>query len=82
MKTLATTLLISAFAVAPAMACGFGKMADHKTPAATASAAPVQDQVQEQAMSTFDPEKAPAFEATTKADETKDAAKVVEKIAE
>ncbi|MEM1039991.1 MAG: hypothetical protein AAGI12_11045 [Pseudomonadota bacterium] len=62
MKTLAATLLISAFAVAPAMACGFGKMAEHKTPAVTASA----PQVEEQAMSTFDPAEKPAFEATEK----------------
>ena len=66
MKTLAATLLISAFAVAPAMACSFGKMAEHKTPAVTATAAP---QVEEQAMSTFDPAEKPAFETTNSVEE-------------
>ncbi|MEM6617148.1 MAG: hypothetical protein AAGA88_08850 [Pseudomonadota bacterium] len=42
LKTLSLTAAITAFAVAPALACGFGKMAKDYTPAQTVKAPEVQ----------------------------------------
>ncbi len=58
MKQLIAALCASALFAGPALACGMNKSASHKMPT-TASA----DQVKsDEAMSTFDPVKKPAFE--------------------
>ncbi|MEL7271896.1 MAG: hypothetical protein AAGK33_00535 [Pseudomonadota bacterium] len=65
MKIMMTALVASAFMASPALACGFGKMADHKEPMTTASTTTVKT---EEAMSTFDPSTKPVFD--TKAEAT------------
>ncbi len=61
MKTLTAALLATAFAASPALACGFGKSADMKTNAYTASVV----SESEEAMTTFDPKEPPLFEEKT-----------------
>lgn len=64
MKTLIAAVVCTGFFSAPALACSFGKTAGHKMPATTASADMAKT---EEAMSTFDPQKLPAFEETKEA---------------
>lgn len=65
MKTLTAALLASAFIASPALACGFGKTAEHKM-GTVASLETVE--TSEEAMSTYDPAEKPIFEETSKTD--------------
>ncbi|MEM9734096.1 MAG: hypothetical protein AAF903_11520 [Pseudomonadota bacterium] len=63
MKIMMTAFVASAFIASPALACGFGKMADHKETMTTASTTVKT----EEAMSTFDPSTKPVFDTKTEA---------------
>jgi len=62
MKTFTAALLASVFVAGPALACGFGKSANMKANAYTASL----EEKAEEAMTTFDPKEVPLFEEKTK----------------